>query len=69
MHIFRPLRFSTVSVVKIATEPLNPSELPKMVRGAGSAPCSTCRLLPGTCCRHSPGAGQALERAGQLRQP
>lgn len=29
----RPLRFQTVSVVKIATEPLNPSELPKMVEG------------------------------------
>mmetsp|Transcript_22656 Transcript_22656/g.57692 ORF Transcript_22656/g.57692 Transcript_22656/m.57692 type:complete len:994 (-) Transcript_22656:539-3520(-) len=33
MHIFRPLRFQTCSVVKIATEPLNPSELPKMVEG------------------------------------
>lgn len=33
MHIFRPLRFQTQSVVKIATEPLNPSELPKMVEG------------------------------------
>ncbi|GAX78591.1 hypothetical protein CEUSTIGMA_g6030.t1 [Chlamydomonas eustigma] len=31
--IFRPLRFQTQSVVKIATEPLNPSELPKMVEG------------------------------------
>eukprot|EP00983_Pelagomonas_calceolata_P120860 1160744-Pelagomonas_calceolata.AAC.12 len=28
-----PLRFQTSSVVKIATEPLNPSELPKMVEG------------------------------------
>lgn len=33
MHIFRPLRFHTVSVVKIATEPLHPSDLPKMVEG------------------------------------
>ncbi|KAF5831091.1 hypothetical protein DUNSADRAFT_13622 [Dunaliella salina] len=33
MHIFKPLRFQTSSVVKIATEPLNPSELPKMVEG------------------------------------
>ncbi|GBF96527.1 116 kDa U5 small nuclear ribonucleoprotein component-like, partial [Raphidocelis subcapitata] len=33
VHIFRPLRFQTLSVVKIATEPLNPSELPKMVEG------------------------------------
>ena len=32
VHIFRPLQFQTQSVVKIATEPLNPSELPKMVR-------------------------------------
>ncbi|XP_020109365.1 110 kDa U5 small nuclear ribonucleoprotein component CLO-like isoform X2 [Ananas comosus] len=33
VYIFRPLRFNTLSVVKIATEPLNPSELPKMVEG------------------------------------
>eukprot|EP00877_Chromochloris_zofingiensis_P014926 jgi/Chrzof1/9688/Cz04g12070.t1 len=33
VHIFRPLHFQTLSVVKIATEPLNPSELPKMVEG------------------------------------
>mmetsp|Transcript_826 Transcript_826/g.1239 ORF Transcript_826/g.1239 Transcript_826/m.1239 type:complete len:995 (+) Transcript_826:135-3119(+) len=33
MHIFRPLRFQTVSVVKIATEPLRPGDLPKMVEG------------------------------------
>lgn len=33
VHIFRPLRFQTLSCVKIATEPLNPSELPKMVEG------------------------------------
>lgn len=33
VHIFRPLRFQTRSVVKIAAEPLNPSELPKMVDG------------------------------------
>lgn len=33
VHIFRPLRFQTRSVVKIATEPLQPSELPKMVEG------------------------------------
>lgn len=29
----RPLRFATRSVVKVATEPLHPSELPKMVAG------------------------------------
>lgn len=33
VHIFKPLAFTTASVVKIATEPLNPSELPKMVEG------------------------------------
>ena len=33
LYIFHPLRFTTASVVKIATEPLNPSELPKMVEG------------------------------------
>lgn len=33
VYIFRPLRFNTLSVVKTATEPLNPSELPKMVEG------------------------------------
>ncbi|GAB4814650.1 hypothetical protein N2152v2_001696 [Parachlorella kessleri] len=33
VHIFKPLQFNTQSVVKIATEPLNPSELPKMVEG------------------------------------
>jgi len=29
--IFRPLSFPTISVVKVAVEPLNPSELPKML--------------------------------------
>ena len=33
VHIFKPLQFQTQSVMKIATEPLNPSELPKMVEG------------------------------------
>lgn len=33
IYIFRPLKFNTLSVVKTATEPLNPSELPKMVEG------------------------------------
>lgn len=33
VHVFRPLRFQTRSVMKIATEPLQPSELPKMVEG------------------------------------
>lgn len=30
-YIFAPLTFGAQAVVKIATEPLNPSELPKMV--------------------------------------
>ncbi|CAM8958273.1 unnamed protein product [Rhodiola kirilowii] len=33
VYIFRPLLFNTLSLVKTATEPLNPSELPKMVEG------------------------------------
>lgn len=33
VYIFRSLLFNTLSVVKTATEPLNPSELPKMVEG------------------------------------
>ena len=32
-HIFRPLKFNTQSVTKIAVEPVNPSELPKMLDG------------------------------------
>ncbi|KAG2460705.1 U5S1 protein, partial [Polypterus senegalus] len=31
--IFRPLKFNTASVIKIAVEPVNPSELPKMLDG------------------------------------
>mmetsp|Transcript_20010 Transcript_20010/g.60453 ORF Transcript_20010/g.60453 Transcript_20010/m.60453 type:complete len:985 (+) Transcript_20010:276-3230(+) len=33
VHIIRPLQFHTQSVVKVAVEPLNPRELPKMVEG------------------------------------
>mmetsp|Transcript_31387 Transcript_31387/g.102363 ORF Transcript_31387/g.102363 Transcript_31387/m.102363 type:complete len:994 (+) Transcript_31387:69-3050(+) len=33
VFICRPLQFNTQSVIKIATEPLNPSDLPKMVEG------------------------------------
>eukprot|EP00803_Ostreobium_quekettii_P004098 evm.model.scf_112.9 EVM.evm.TU.scf_112.9 scf_112:71072-79156(+) len=33
VYIFKKLQFHTLSVVKIATEPLKPSELPKMVEG------------------------------------
>lgn len=33
LYIFKPLQFNTVSAMKIAVEPLNPSELPKMLDG------------------------------------
>ncbi|KAH8009571.1 hypothetical protein HPB51_018264 [Rhipicephalus microplus] len=33
LFIFHPLRFCTHSVIKIAVEPVNPSELPKMLDG------------------------------------
>ncbi|XP_014211080.1 116 kDa U5 small nuclear ribonucleoprotein component [Copidosoma floridanum] len=33
LFIFRPLKFNTQSVIKIAVEPVNPSELPKMLDG------------------------------------
>ncbi len=33
IEIFRPIKFNAVSVVKIACEPLIPSELPKMLEG------------------------------------
>ena len=33
LQIFRPLDFGTEPVIKIACEPLNPSELPKLVEG------------------------------------
>lgn len=33
IQIFRPLKFNTTSVIKIAVEPVNPSELPKMLDG------------------------------------
>uniref|UniRef100_A0A0B7BBZ6 116 kDa U5 small nuclear ribonucleoprotein component n=1 Tax=Arion vulgaris TaxID=1028688 RepID=A0A0B7BBZ6_9EUPU len=33
VFIFRPLKFNTASVIKIAVEPVNPSELPKMLDG------------------------------------
>jgi len=32
-HIFAPLRFNTISCIKVATEPLNPADLPKLVEG------------------------------------
>lgn len=33
LYIFRPLKFNTQSIIKIAVEPVNPSELPKMLDG------------------------------------
>jgi U5 small nuclear ribonucleoprotein component len=33
VRIFRPLAFDTMSVMKLATEPLHPSELPRMLEG------------------------------------
>ncbi|XP_067003308.1 116 kDa U5 small nuclear ribonucleoprotein component [Anabrus simplex] len=33
VYIFRPLKYNTHSVIKIAVEPVNPSELPKMLDG------------------------------------
>lgn len=33
LYIIKPLKFNTLPVVKIAVEPLNPSELPKLING------------------------------------
>ncbi len=33
LYIFRPLKYNTQSIIKIAVEPVNPSELPKMLDG------------------------------------
>lgn len=33
LYIFKPLNFNTQSIIKIAVEPVNPSELPKMLDG------------------------------------
>jgi translation elongation factor EF-G len=43
-EIFRPLKFNSVSTVKIAVEPVNPSELPKMLDGlrkVSTLPCTS----------------------------
>eukprot|EP00501_MAST-03F_sp_TOSAG23-6_P001340 GSMAST32.ASY1.ANO1.1389.1 assembled CDS len=46
LAIFKPLVFDTISVVKIAVEPLRPSELPKMLED----PCvSFCETVSETC--------------------
>ena len=31
VHIFQPLRFNTTPVMKVAIEPINPTDLPKML--------------------------------------
>jgi 116 kDa U5 small nuclear ribonucleoprotein component len=36
VRIFSPLQFDTIAVMKVAIEPINPSELPKMVDGMRS---------------------------------
>ncbi|CAG2112842.1 unnamed protein product, partial [Medioppia subpectinata] len=46
LHIFRPLKFNTQSVIKIAVEPVNPSELPKMLEGLRK--CNKSYLLLNT---------------------
>lgn len=49
-QIFRPLKFNTTSVIKIAVEPVNPSELPKMLDGLRkvnkSYPSLTTKVCP-----------------------
>lgn len=51
-QIFRPLKFNTASVIKIAVEPVNPSELPKMLDGLRkvnkSYPSLTTKVDPST---------------------
>lgn len=66
VHIFAPLSFNTSSVVKIATEPLNPSELPKMVRMERGGACvqgeeEGCHPSPGR------GPGQEASTLAQAR--
>ena len=68
VYIFRPLQFQTQAVVKIACEPLNPSELPKMVRHAFShGGIQGYRNLQakhtGCCCRHQHLSWHLLNRA------
>lgn len=59
-QIFRPLKFNTTSVIKIAVEPVNPSELPKMLDGLRkvnkSYPSLTTKVgpRPARCCARSP---------------
>lgn len=58
-QIFRPLKFNTTSVIKIAVEPVNPSELPKMLDGLRKVNKSYPSLTTKVCSR-SPNGCQAL---------
>ncbi|RKO85187.1 hypothetical protein BDK51DRAFT_21907, partial [Blyttiomyces helicus] len=42
LHIFRPLRYNTQPVLKVAVEPVNPTELPKMLDGLRKINKSYC---------------------------
>ena len=42
MEIFKPLPFYSVSVVKLAVEPLNPAELPKVLTGLRKVRSPVC---------------------------
>ena len=48
-YIFRPLRFPSAAIIKIAVEPMNPTELPKMLDGLRkinkSYPLATTKVL------------------------
>jgi len=50
VEIFRPLSFNTVAMIKLAVEPLNPAELPKVVealrRISKSYPLCTTKVRP-----------------------
>ena len=66
VYIMKPLAFNTQPVVKIATEPLNPSELPKMVRERGGVVGSVCGNAGG----RRGGRGERATRAwGQNGSP
>ena len=50
VYIFRPLKFPSQSIVKIAVEPVNPSELPKMLEGLRKINKSYPLLVTKVCC-------------------
>ena len=53
-EIFLPINYNTRSVVKVAIEPLNPSELPKMLDGLRKINKSYPLLTTKVCCTHRP---------------